>query len=228
MPDLRIFRLLKLPIELRLRIYDLTVCSNQTLYIGSWQYSPERILAGVQLRGTCRQIYDETRSLFWRNSFRINGVCEKIKPLLPLLTDNLRELTWDWWAFKIKDVTTLRMINGFKQLKIFHLRLTKYCVYSDPMILPGGFTRVNYLHQSEPAVARFRRTNGFDELLSLRGLELVTVLNHHSGDIRVASGDLSGEELNAFELFLNKQLTQPRQPEVCFDHHFLSNCEHNH
>lgn len=200
--DLRLFRFLKLPIELRYRIYDMTVCSSSTLRHGNYQYGAARILGGIQLRATCRQVYEETRNFFWRNSFRID-FSKEMKPLTAILTENLREVKWDCWSFKIKDPVTLRMLSGCVNLKILHIRLTRYCI---DIHNTGRQT----LHQNEPAVAKFKKMHGFDELFSLRGLKTVTVANDMSFDLRIPPGDLSDEELKAFEAFLVKEITQPR------------------
>ncbi|CZR51233.1 uncharacterized protein PAC_01108 [Phialocephala subalpina] len=208
----RIFRFLKLPIELRFKVYDLTVCSDKTLCVGSYQYCPDEILAGIQLTATCRQIYEETRSMFWRNHFRIRDIFDKqAKLLAPVLTENLRKVTWSWWANKIKDPNTLKTFMQCKNLKIFNLRLTKYAVFS----ASHGYTssKRQFLYQDEPAVAKFKLTNGFDELVSLRGLERVTVKNDYPSDeVKIRPEDLSDQELKAFETFLTQMLTQPKQP----------------
>jgi len=210
--ELSIFRFLMLPIELRFKVYDLTIISDKGLSFGSYEYGSERILAGIQLTATCRQIYEETRSLFWRNNFKISDFNKQTKLLVPLLTENLREVMFGWWAFKLKDPQILRMLKDCKKLKILHLRLTKWSILSDN---DSSNPRRQYLHQDEPAVAKFKRTNGFDDLLSLRGLELVTVKNDYEDRARLKPEALSDEELKAFESFLSKQLTQPKSPKVC-------------
>ncbi len=91
-----------------------------------------------------------------------------------------------------------------------HLRLTPECVDV------GGdgyaFSKPQYLHQEEPAVAKFKRTNGFDDLLSLRGLENVIVENFTN----LRPETLRDQEVLAFQSFLNQMLTQPKEPIVCF------------
>ncbi|KAH7417872.1 hypothetical protein BKA64DRAFT_181639 [Cadophora sp. MPI-SDFR-AT-0126] len=209
--NLGIFRFLKLPLELRLTIYDLTVRSPSRLHIGSWQYCSDNIVPGIQLRGTCRQIYEETSSIFWRNHFHIYDICRKIKPLLPKLTENIQEITWSWWGFKIKDPHALRIFQEFERLRIFHLVLSKYCVYSPTR--PGSSRQS--LHQHEPAAAKFNKTSGFDNLISMRGLETVTVENSTSDNCKIKFEDASDAEILAFETFLVRELTKPKEPQVC-------------
>ncbi|KUJ22859.1 uncharacterized protein LY89DRAFT_664641 [Mollisia scopiformis] len=206
---LRIFRFLKLPIELRFKIYDYTISSAKTLHIGSHQYSPENILGGLHLTGTCRQIFAETRSMFWRNTFRVSGICKQIKLIVPTLTDNLREVTWTWWSTKNRDSKTLRMFADCKKLRKFHLCLTKYC-HIGHIYHPT----VQHKYQDEPAVQKFCKTNGFDLLVSLRGFELVTVRNECDPTLKILADKLSEVELKAFESFLMQKLTQPKDPDI--------------
>jgi hypothetical protein len=103
------------------------------------------------------------------------------------------------------------MLKTCKKLKTLHLRLTLSCV--DVGGSGYAFSKPQYLHQEEPAVAKFRRTNGFDELLSLRGLENISVEN--STDM--SQDTLSDQEVLAFQTFLNQMLTQPEEPTVCFE-----------
>ncbi|KAG4432162.1 hypothetical protein IFR05_012354 [Cadophora sp. M221] len=208
--NLRIFRFLKLPLEIRLMIYDLTIRANEQLRIGSWEYASSNILPAIQLRGTCRQIYEETSSVFWRNHFRLHDICGRIKLLLPKLTDNIQELSWAWWNFKIKDANTLRAIQEFKKLRVFNIKLTEYCV--DSPMRPRSSRQ--FLHQQEPTIAKFNKTSGFDILISMRGLERVTVSNSASGTCMIKPSDASDAEIRAFEVFVNRELTQPKEPKT--------------
>ncbi|KAH7370326.1 hypothetical protein BKA65DRAFT_488199 [Rhexocercosporidium sp. MPI-PUGE-AT-0058] len=205
--NLRIFRFLKLPLELRYMIYDLTIGGNARLRLGSWQYSPDSILPGIQLRGTCKQIYEETSTIFWRNRFRISDICRRMKPLLPKLIDNVQELSWAWWNFKIKDANTLRAIQEFKKLRILNIELTEYCV--DSPVRPNSSRQ--FLHQQEPSIAKFNKTSGFDLLIGMRGLERVTVTNSASDSCKIKPSAASDAEIRAFEVFVNRELTQPKE-----------------
>ncbi|KAF8854980.1 hypothetical protein BDZ45DRAFT_676602 [Acephala macrosclerotiorum] len=207
-----IFRFLKLPIELRFRIYDMTISSDKKVRLGHYDIPSYEMLTGLQLRGTCRQIYDETRGFFWRNNIIIKDICKQTKLLVPRLTENLREVSWEWWNSKIKDPQTLRMFQDCKNLKILHVRLTKWSIYLPRRYYPT--VKVQHLYRDEPAVAKFQRVNGFDELLRLRGLDDVTVKNDLPLTRRIEPADLSDEELNAFENFLKQKLTRPKRPDV--------------
>lgn len=81
----------------------MTVVSHRPLRIGDFKYCPQGILPGLQIRGACKQIYEETHKLFWRNRFHIPDLGAQIKTLAPTLTENLQEVSWSWWGFKIKD-----------------------------------------------------------------------------------------------------------------------------
>lgn len=190
----------------------MTISSDKKVRLGNYDNPSYQMLTGLQLRGTCRQIYDETQGFFWRNNIIIKDICKQIKPLVPLLTENLREVSWEWWNSKIKDPQTLRIFQGCKNLKILHVRLTTWSID-----LPGRWApnaKVQHLYRGEPAVAKFQLVNGFDDLLSLRGLDDVTVKNDLPSDRRIKSVDLSDEELKAFETFLKQKLTRPKQSDV--------------
>jgi hypothetical protein len=185
----------------------MTVCASKTLSHGSYKHWPEKILGGIQLRGICRQVYEETHNFFWRNSFKIRDFSKELKPLTPILSENLQNVTWAWWSFKIKDRKFLSMLKDCVNLKVFHITLTKYTI--SPHYNPGR----PWLHRDEPAVAKFKHANGFDELFRLRGLQTVTVVNE-TGDLGI--GSVSDAEIKAFEAFLIQQITQPRSPpKVC-------------
>lgn len=211
---LRLFRFLDLPIELRYKIYDFTISSKKKLRHGHWDLMADQILPGIQLRGTCRQVYDETHHFFWRNNFRFFGTKE-IKSILPFVTENLREATLIHFNFKLKDKETLKMLRNCVNLETFHLRLTSYSIA--PHNGQNSYTVWEYA--KEPAVEKFRGMAGFRELMDLRGLKTVTVENHDIQPAAMISPlDLTVEELKAFEAFVIKKITQPRPPkklEVC-------------
>ena len=69
------------------------------------------------------------------------------------------------------------------------------------------YAKRQFSYQDEPAVAKFRRTNGFDLLLSFRGLEIVTVEDKKPSR-------LTDAEFQAFESFLRQELTKPQPQPV--------------
>ncbi len=180
-------------------IYDLTVRCNVRLRIASDGYG--RILPGIQLRGTCRQVYEESSRIFWRNQFLIYDICKTTRLLVPSLTENLREVSWTWLDYKKKDPLTFRMFRNCKNLQIFRLGLTEYI--ASPATSRNKLQR---LHQEEPAVSKFKRASGFDDLLSMRGLKTVRLFK-----VNLRCDSFCEAEMKAFESFLNQQLTQPKQ-----------------
>ncbi|KAE8441336.1 hypothetical protein EG329_005485 [Mollisiaceae sp. DMI_Dod_QoI] len=208
---LGVFRFLKLPIELRFRIYNLTASTDRILHVGSYTFSPKKILPGIQLTATCRQIYEETRRVFWGNNFRVDRVYKEIKPLVPVLMENLRDATFTWWSSKIKDQRTLRMFKRCNKLKVLRIVLTCYALSQHAQFYNPG---KQYLYRDEPAADKFKDSDGFDELVTMRGLQLVVIYNHHVENMQVKSGDITEKELKAFEAFLNKKLTRPKHPTI--------------
>jgi hypothetical protein len=65
--------------------------------------------------------------------------------------------------------------------------------------------------QDEASIKRFNKTNAFDVLVAIRGLQKVTVQNAAS---QFAAKDLTQAELDAFAAFLTKELCQPRPVEA--------------
>lgn len=213
------FRFLKLPIELRFKVYDLTISSDKVLRHEP-KYKPSDLLTGLQLRGTCRQVHDETYKFFWRNSFTFYaGIKDKIskRPIFPILTENLRDFTWESWGHMLKDTLTLRMLKDFDGLEILRVRFTNSSLGNTPV--PGGpayhYHQVNDLHQFEPAVAKFKYIYGLDDLFRLRGLTTVIVTNDTAVKYRrIPSDVITDAEFKAFEAFLTSEITKPKAPKV--------------
>ena len=65
--------------------------------------------------------------------------------------------------------------------------------------------------QDETSIKRFNKTNGFDVLVAIRGLQKVTVQNAAS---QFAAKDLTQAELDAFAAFLTRELCQPKPVEA--------------
>jgi hypothetical protein len=205
--ELEIFRFLKLPTELRLRVYDFTIKAKGTLRYKNDDSDKKSWLA-LNLRGVNKQVNQETTSIFLRNNFRI--LDPHRNPAMSLVYEaigpRLREVTFEWWAWAIKDNQTLAMIRNFAQLKIFNLVITRYCVNRQ---LHGQ--RRQYTHQNVDCIKKFSKSNGFDAIMTLRGLERVNVSNS-KGLIAADANEVSHVEISRFEIFLNEHLTMPRAP----------------
>jgi hypothetical protein len=108
-------------------------------------------------------------------------------------------------------LTLLHRLTFFaqcKKLKVLHIMITKWSVDAAP------YHRRQHTFQNEDSVKRFRKTNGFDKLVAIRGLQKVTVQNCAG---LYGASDVTQEELVALEAFLMRELTKPRPDgaEVC-------------
>ncbi|KAF4624850.1 hypothetical protein G7Y89_g13321 [Cudoniella acicularis] len=197
----KIFRFLKLPIELRNMVYTILVKSSSTVHL-RYGHGPTDLTLAI--RATCRQIYDEASPIFYRNNFRFYEVPKDPLAIISFekLGVNMREVTFEWWAFVQKDKHALRMIGSFPKLEILHIVITRWCV--------GDLRRPRRqrLHQNDNSISKFSKTAGFDEIASIRGLKKVTVsFSTTNGPFR---GSVSDAQLRTFEDFLNRELTQPK------------------
>ncbi|EPE24623.1 hypothetical protein GLAREA_08476 [Glarea lozoyensis ATCC 20868] len=203
--NLKIFRFLKLPAELRLRVYDFTVKADVPLRYKATDGKTQTKLA-LNIRGVNKQINRESSSIFFRNTFRIQEARKHLAMYrtYQAISPSLREVTFEWWAWAIKDKNALELIGTFPNVKIFNLVVTQFCVNRDFF---ANSQRRQYLHQDVDGIDNFKRTNGFDALMALRGFEKVNVISSkmHSPDREV-----SLKEMLRFEKFLNEHLTAPR------------------
>jgi hypothetical protein len=164
----------------------------------------------LNLRGVNKQINQETQHIFLKNNFRIiestrnHPMYDVYMAIGPIL----REVTFEWWGYANKDTNAFLMISNFKQLKIFNLIITKYCVHRTN---PLHSQRRQYTYQAVPNIEQFSRSNGFDALMTIRGLEKVNVTSSERVDIAVGRSEVSLREIDHFEAFLNQHLTLPRR-----------------
>ncbi|KAE9370692.1 hypothetical protein N431DRAFT_546473 [Stipitochalara longipes BDJ] len=194
--DGHIFRLMNLPLELRYKIYEFAVIANVPIHPTE---APSKAL-GLGLLRASRQIYREAIPFFRRNNFKITDVIKRFDQYRESVIKNVQEITFDWWGFSRKDTATLALFNECKKLKVLHVVVTQWSVD------PSPYHKRQLLFQDDLSIKRFSRTNGFDALLAIRGLQKVTVQN---SKIHKAPG-LSDEELAAFEAVLMRELTQPK------------------
>ncbi|PMD54178.1 uncharacterized protein K444DRAFT_136978 [Hyaloscypha bicolor E] len=195
--DGHIFRLMKLPLELRFKIYEYAIIANVPIRPTT---APSKIL-GLALLRASRQIYRECRPFFYQNNFKINSIVKNFMPYRESVTKNVQEITFDWWGFSQKDIATLTFFAQCKKLKVLHIMITKWSVDAAP------YHRRQHTFQNEDSVKRFRKTNGFDKLVAIRGLQKVTVQNCAG---LYGASDVTQEELVALEAFLMRELTKPR------------------
>jgi hypothetical protein len=200
--DGQIFRLMKLPLELRYRIYEFAVISERLICVTNANDNSNII--GLALLRTSRQLRRECTPFFWNNNFKINEVVKNFIPHRDQIAKNVREITFEWWGFAKKDVATLSFFAQCKQLKVLHIRITQWAVDNKQ------YHHRQFKFQYEASIKRFNTTNGFDVLVAIRGLQKVTVQNAAS---QFAAKDLTQAELDAFAAFLTKELCQPRPVE---------------
>jgi hypothetical protein len=179
-------------------VYGLIITASKPIHLRG---EPDENL-GFALMRTCRQIYEETLPFFYRNNFSISELSPKLKSIITDIQTNLREVTFDWRGYKIKDRATLKMFLGCSKLKILHIKITQHCVTTvvDP------YARRQWLYQDDVNIKKFNRLNGFDNLVRLRGLDRVTVRNSKS----LCAADVSNQEIADFEAFLTRILTLPK------------------
>jgi hypothetical protein len=190
-----------LPPELRYRVYEFTLVGQDSLKNYKRDTGIVSKALGLALLETCRWIYNEARSFFYKNSLEIMDI-RQFQNLLPVLKDNLYNVTFSWWGFRNKDPKTLRFFASCKNLRILNILVTRY-----------GINTVNhgrqYSFQNEDSIRKFVTCNGFDTLLTLRGLLEVNV-RRDTGALYPSFSELSDDEIDAFEDFLSEHLTQPK------------------
>jgi hypothetical protein len=152
---------------------------------------------------TSREMYQETRPFFYRNNFRISDMSKQLKVIALHFQKFLREVEFEWWGWSLKDPNLLRFFQQCENLKIFHLVVTKYCTSS-------VHNRRQWQYQDDYTIRKWSRSNGFDALVALRGLERVEV-RHAEADKKA---DATAAEIADFQAFLNRILTKPKPEPV--------------
>lgn len=195
--DLEIFRLEKLPLELRRKVYEFALVCPKHLQHGF------RTSSGVALLRTSRRMYEEASEFFYKNTFNLTDHTKINKDDWASTSRNIKSVSFDWWGWSIKDPQTLRSIAMLPNLKVMTIVLTQYST--------GG---QNLLHkrqtkyQDNQSIAKFNKTNGFDALVEIRGLDVVKVRNKGPDD-HGPPAIATDAEITAFETFLNSVLTKP-------------------
>lgn len=163
---------------------------------------------GLNLRATCKQIHEETEKFFFRNSLSIS-LSKEFKSIQKYICNNVREVTWDWVGYSLKDQQLFDCLNySCPKLKILNLQVSWLTIDNGDI-----HRRRQYSHRDVEEAKRFRNTGGFDALVSLRGLELVTVTLRN--DTLPAQITMTQQEVDAFAAWLNTILTQEKyQPPV--------------
>ncbi|KAH7317698.1 hypothetical protein BKA65DRAFT_381132, partial [Rhexocercosporidium sp. MPI-PUGE-AT-0058] len=194
--DKSIFRIRKLPLELRLMIYEFALVAYKPLHHVTAGGSETSGLALALMR-TCKEILEETRAIFYQNSFRIDSVDRIVPAHLVTIQENLREVSFTWYGFSRKDGNAIKFFRSCPNLKIFNLEVTRW-----------GSTDANHYkfqrrYQDVVAIKKFSKCVGFDEIVSLKGLDMVRVVDDGNSGFTVA-------ERKALRDFLTPILTAPK------------------
>ena len=132
---------------------------------------------------------------------------------------NVRHIKFDWFGQRMKDPLIVAMIAACSNLETLEIYLGRTC--SD-----GSYSRQQRLHQGDNSIRMFNRTNGFDKLISLRGIKKVIVKRAPEFLVSVTKA-----EVETFEKFLIEKLTTPvAQPAVSspISEYTRINCLSNH
>lgn len=165
---------------------------------------------GLALMQTSKQMYAETRPFFYRNSFDLTEMTKRTwGTLIPDLRNTLRRVSLLWQTRYGAERNTFLMLQRFENLKELDLIISKKCAYYAHYY--GGN---QHLYQDNKSIGKFSKVYGFDQLVGLRGLDKVTVLNdkgkHNAPPIFVTHA-----EIEALQTFLQGILKEPKPiPEV--------------
>jgi hypothetical protein len=197
--DGTIFRFTKLPIELRYKVYEFAVIGEKPLIHGPHNKRAGDL--GLGILATCHVIYQECLPFFWKNTFVVNDLPKSFQFMKEYFMRNVRRVSFEWFGYRMKDPLTLQMLHECKKLESLHVVLTGHCGSG------GLYDRPQYLFQDDANIRKFSRTNGFDSLISFRGLKQVTVSRTATTSTYYQTA--SKAEFDAFEMFLIRKLTEP-------------------
>ncbi|ESZ90153.1 hypothetical protein SBOR_9458 [Sclerotinia borealis F-4128] len=200
----KVFRFIKLPIELRYKIYDfaLILPSGSTLFRSRYRgrHTPRLALG---LLATCRFINTECMPFLWKNTYNMSAPTIKdFKFSKQTLIENVRHIKCAWSGYRSQDLLVFGMIASCTKLETLEIELTPNCVEAGPY----NRHKVQYLHQEDSSIRKFSRSNGFDKLISLRDIKKVIVSRRWK---MALSSFVTEEELKTFEKFLIEKLTTP-------------------
>jgi hypothetical protein len=141
-------------------------------------------------------MYQESLTFLYRNTFSINRLGTASLPKYSTVWQSRVQYLNFWWVGYAKDGAAFRWMAKLPKLKTLQL---SYCNFDVNKRLPHQ----NKLYQNDAEVSWGpSRTNGFDSLVKLRGLEKVTVT--------VSKGVGTKDEKQVFETFLMGILTLPK------------------
>lgn len=103
-----------------------------------------------------------------------------------------------------KDPMTFEYFNTCPNLQTFNLIVTRFACN-----VHGTYHQVQKRFPNEPSIEPFGRANGFDQLVSMRGLKKITV-TREQGEYAAPIATFPDSKLQALEDFLTQWVTQPK------------------
>lgn len=197
--ELEIFRIHKLPLELRRKIYEYVLVTHKQVRPSLYGMSES-----FALLRTCQRIYVEANDFIYHNTFNLTDHLKIAKESWVTLSQNIRFASFDWWGWSLKDPQSFKSLGRLPNLKVLTLFITRFCVEG---AITNHKRQVN--HQNDSSIKKFSSTNGFDALSDIRGLESVKVKNQSSNAYAIVA-HVTEKEILAFQTFLTKELTQPK------------------
>lgn len=203
-----IFRFFKLPVELRFKIYKLVVFNPAGIKLktrAQYIITPSN---GCRLMLASRRFYEECSQFYFINTFHLEHKQIVKLRTMPNLVKKPQEIQFDW-EVKYSDAKSFSDLGGYPNLHVLNLSVRYGCLRLSETV----WSR-NRLFRDEPSIKRFYNLPGFDNLVSIRGLQCVTFKVDRLDDPR---NDISAETqkdieaaANVFEDFLNKELTKQK------------------
>ncbi|KAL2065488.1 hypothetical protein VTL71DRAFT_3158 [Oculimacula yallundae] len=187
-----IFRINKLPLELRLIIYEMAMISDKPLRHTPGSTAPSLAL---NLMLTSKVMLEETRPIFYKNSFQI-PLSKNVEPeSLAAIRDHLKEVTFVWQHYTRLQSGIFKFLATCPNFKILTLKVSDWCYH-----------RTKYSNQmSSSAVKKFLWCPGYDRIIAIRGLEKVRVEKLGS-----SVAYLTDAEVQALQDHLTPILTKPK------------------
>ena len=158
-----------------------------------------------KLMQTCRLVYNECKKFFCKNNFTLSHKAIVQLRDKPDFAKNLVEISI-YWDGKFSDPAMINSIKKYPNLKVLNISMWGGAI---------GWIRHlnrNHLHQSDQSIKWFTKLRGFDELVSMRGLEHVTFDFYGTVDAQEMPEPDKARKL--FEEFLNQELAKPNLPSV--------------
>lgn len=167
-------------------------------------YRPSLKLSIMQ---SCRQLYQETRPFFYRNTFNLQAKYMGDLDSRPGFLDHVQIVKYLWRGSR-QDINSFKALaNSFPQLKALHIE------FDSNLACRASDNSKSKLFQNDPSIRKFSRAYGFDKLVQIRGLEEVKV-PYPFGNESVTShfwrSKITPSETTSFEAFLASLLTQPK------------------